>query len=486
MGFLYVEPISPRSTSSCFRFRRSGTATARPRRLENGTPPIAFSDPMTRTNWRPPGDLRRHIVVAIARRFHQRHQRVQHAKQRDAYRLRRAFDHRWSTARRGRHRTPGQRHPHRAQKGIRVRFRRTVLLHYEDFPAALMGAITNRLKVMCSRHHRPSQGGRFYFEHGETQLDLRASFYVTVYGEKIVLRLLNRQGVLIHLEDVGLAPRMLERFKEDALYLPSGVILVTGPTGSGKTTTLYSCINHINDPQTSIITAEEPVEYVIDVISQCSITPRIQLTYEETLRHIVRQDPDVIVIGEIRDTFSAEIAVQAALTGHKVLTTFHTEDSIGGLIRLLNMNIEAFLISSTVVSVMAQRLLRRVCPDCAVTYRPTPLDLQRLGYGYADMHGANFQRGQGCSRCQYTGYRGRVGVFELLILNEEIRNAMIEHKTSQEIRRISIEATGLVTSWRTASSRPPPEPPPSLSCCGVCRGCRSRDRFLNWKRLLEV
>ena len=180
---------------------------------------------------------------------------------------------------------------------------------------------------------------------------------------------------------------MLERFKEDALYLPSGVILVTGPTGSGKTTTVYSCINHINDPQTSIITAEEPVEYVIDGISQCSINPRIQLTYEETLRHIVRQDPDVIVIGEIRDTFSAEIAVQAALTGHKVLTTFHTEDSIGGLMRLLNMNIEAFLISSTVVSVLAQRLLRRVCPDCAAPYRPTPLDLQRLGYGYADLAG---------------------------------------------------------------------------------------------------
>ncbi len=332
---------------------------------------------------------------------------------------------------------------------IRVRFRLDgVLVHYEDFPVTLLGALTNRLKVMCDvdiTEKRRHQGGRLFFEQGDNQLDLRASFYVTVHGEKIVLRLLNRQGVLIHIEDVGLAPRVLERFKEDALYLPSGVILITGPTGSGKTTTVYSCINHINDPQTSIVTAEEPVEYVIDGISQCSINPRIQLTYEETLRHIVRQDPDVIVIGEIRDTFSAEIAVQAALTGHKVLTTFHTEDSIGGLIRLLNMNIEAFLISSTVVSVMAQRLLRRICPDCAVAYRPTPLDLQRLGYGYADVHGADFRQGQGCSRCQYTGYRGRVGIFELLILNEEIRNAMIEHKTSQEIRRISIEATDLVT-----------------------------------------
>jgi type IV pilus assembly protein PilB len=332
---------------------------------------------------------------------------------------------------------------------IRVRFRLDgVLVHYEDFPVALLGALTSRLKVMCDvdiTEKRRHQGGRFFFEQGDCQLDLRASFYVTVHGEKIVLRLLNRQGVLISLEELGIAPRMLERFKEDALYLPSGVILITGPTGSGKTTTVYGCINHINDPQTSIVTAEEPVEYVIDGIAQCSINPRIQLTFEETLRHIVRQDPDVIVIGEIRDNFSAGVAVQAALTGHKVLTTFHTEDAVGGLVRLLNMDIEAFLISSTVVGVMAQRLLRKVCGECAVSYRPTPLDLQRLGYAYGDIQGAGFQRGQGCARCQYTGYRGRVGVYELLVLNEDIRNSIIERRTSQEIRRISVEATGLVT-----------------------------------------
>jgi type IV pilus assembly protein PilB len=426
-----------------------------PVRLENGTPLIAFSDPLDQAELAAARDIfGARIVVAIARRssIERAVKRIQHAKQRErispsdensiialvdsiiaAAIARRASDI---------HIEPLKEH-------IRVRFRQDgVLLHYEDFPSSLMGAVTNRLKVMCDvdiTEKRRHQGGRFFFEHGETRLDLRASFYVTVYGEKIVLRLLNRQGVLIHLEDLGLAPRMLERFKEDALYLPSGVILVTGPTGSGKTTTVYGCINHINDPQTSIITAEEPVEYVIEGISQCSINPRIQLTYEETLRHIVRQDPDVIVIGEIRDTFSAEIAVQAALTGHKVLTTFHTEDSIGGLIRLLNMNIEAFLISSTVVCVMAQRLLRRVCPDCATAYHPTPLDLQRLGYGYPDIRGANFQRGQGCASCQYTGYRGRVGIFELLILNEAIRAAVIERRSSQEIRRISIEATGLAT-----------------------------------------
>jgi len=458
MGFPYVEPDLAEIDPKLFHRvppKWYENHSFIPVRIEDGAPVVAFSDPMDKDELAAARNIfGPQMVVAIARRssIDRAVKRAQNVKQRE--RLSPSDENSITALVNGIitaaiDRKASDIHIEPLKEHIRVRFRQDgVLVHYEDFPAAVMGAVTNRLKVMCDvdiTEKRRHQGGRFFFENRETQLDLRASFYVTVHGEKIVLRLLNRQGVLIHLEELGLAPRMLDRFKEDALYLPSGVILVTGPTGSGKTTTVYSCINHINDPQTSIITAEEPVEYVIDGISQCSINPRIQLTYEETLRHIVRQDPDVIVIGEIRDTFSAEIAVQAALTGHKVLTTFHTEDSIGGLIRLLNMNIEAFLISSTVVSVMAQRLLRRVCPECAVAYRPTPLDLQRLGYGYADIQGANFQRGQGCSRCQYTGYRGRVGIYELLILNEGIRNAMIEHKTSQEIRRISIEATDLVT-----------------------------------------
>jgi len=332
---------------------------------------------------------------------------------------------------------------------MRVRFRQDgVLIQFQEFQIEILPALTSRIKVLCDvdiTEKRRHQGGRFYFDYPGGQVDLRVSFFVTVHGEKIVMRLLNRKGVLINIEDVGLSKRMEDRFKEDALYMPSGVILITGPTGSGKTTTVYSCINHINNPETSIITAEEPVEYIIDGIAQCSINPRINLTFEETLRHIVRQDPDVIVIGEIRDTFSAEIAVQAALTGHKVLTTFHTEDSIGGLVRLLNMNIEAFLISSTVVSVMAQRLLRKICPACAAPYKPSPAELKRIGYAPGDANGAKFRKGSGCSQCQYTGYRGRVGIFELLVLDEQVRGAIIDQKTSQEIRLISIESSGLVT-----------------------------------------
>jgi len=332
---------------------------------------------------------------------------------------------------------------------LRIRFRQDgILVHHKDLPREIIPSLTSRIKVMCEAditEKRRHQGGRMLFERSGIKLDLRVSCYVTVHGEKIVLRLLNRKSELIQLEELGMAPKMLERFIEQALEHPSGVILITGPTGSGKTTTVYSSINRINSPRISIATAEEPVEYMIDGISQCSINPKINLTFEETLRHIVRQDPDVIVIGEIRDNFSAEIAVQAALTGHKVLTTFHTEDSIGGLIRLLNMNIEAFLVSSTVVSVLAQRLLRRVCTTCAAPEIPRPGDLQRLGYSPEDVAGAKFMKGRGCSACGYTGYKGRIGVYELLVLDEMVRNALIEQKTSYEIRKICIESTGLVT-----------------------------------------
>ena len=332
---------------------------------------------------------------------------------------------------------------------LRVRFRKDGVLHrFRDFPAEMIPGITSRIKVLCSAditEKRRHQGGRILFEHKDTTIDLRVSFYVTVNGEKIVLRLLNRKGELLSIEDIGMASRMLERFRDEALDCPSGVVLITGPTGSGKTTTVYSCINYLNNPSTSIITAEEPVEYVIDGIAQCSINPKINLTFEETLRHIVRQDPDVIVIGEIRDEYSAGIAVQAALTGHKVLTTFHTEDSIGGLIRLLNMDIDAFLISSTVVCVVAQRLLRQICPHCRAVYEPMPRDLVRLGYGPKDIGDAVFYHGIGCPACDHNGFKGRIGVHELLVLNEMVRDSLIARKTSHQIRQISVQSTGLVT-----------------------------------------
>jgi len=332
---------------------------------------------------------------------------------------------------------------------LRVRLRQDgVLVPHEDLDPEVARPLVSRLKIMAGAdiaERRRHQDGRILFEHEDGKIDLRVSFYATVHGEKAVLRLLNNRSTLLDVAEVGMQPRMYETFREDVLDVPSGVTLVTGPTGSGKTTTLYGAINYLNDPNTSIITAEDPVEYVIDGINQCSINARIGITFEETLRHIVRQDPDVIVIGEIRDRFSADTAIQAALTGHKVLTTFHTEDSIGGLLRLLHMDIEAFLISSTVVCVVAQRLLRRVCPHCAEDHPLTPDEIRRLGYQPSELRHLVMKRGRGCEHCRFVGYRGRTGVFEMLVLNEPVRDALLNRKTSFEIRRICTGSTGMVT-----------------------------------------
>lgn len=332
---------------------------------------------------------------------------------------------------------------------LRVRFRVDgVLLIHKEYRLDLARAIAMRIKVLCEAdvaERRRHQDARLYFESAGQELDMRVSIYVTVHGEKIVLRLLNRNRQVTPLDEIGMAPHILTRFLDDALSRPSGVLMVTGPTGSGKTSTLYSCIHHIINPETSIITAEDPVEYVVDGISQCSIDPSIDRGFDSTLKQIVRQDPDVIVIGEIRDTFSANTAIQAALTGHKVLTTFHTEDSIGGLMRLLNMNIEAFLISSTVISVLAQRLLRRVCVECATPYRPTPQDYRRLGYFGNELDAARFVTGRGCDACRHTGYAGRLAIFEVLVMDETVREAILHRKTSQEIRRLARETSQVVS-----------------------------------------
>jgi type IV pilus assembly protein PilB len=339
--------------------------------------------------------------------------------------------------------------PLKAQLRVRLRCD-GVLLPCREFDKRIAPSLLSRIKVLSGidiSERRRHQDGRMRFEDPATGLatDVRVSVFATLHGQKIVMRLLNRKAQLLDIRETGMAPRMLERFLQDALDLPSGVILVTGPTGSGKTTTLYGAVNYLNDSESCIVTAEDPVEYVIDGIAQCSINPQLNLTFEETLRHMVRQDPDIIVLGEIRDRFSAETAIQAALTGHKVLTTFHTEDTIGGLLRLMNMDIETFLISSTVVSVVAQRLLRRVCAHCAQPYLLTPTDLRRLGYAAADLEGARFMAGRGCARCRYTGYSGRVGIFELLVLNEAVKDAILRRRASSEIRRVCVETSGLVT-----------------------------------------
>ena len=332
---------------------------------------------------------------------------------------------------------------------IRVRYRIDGALVYKtDLPKDLLARLLSRIKILADcniAEHQHHQGGRIFYQYQGREYDLRVSFYVTVHGQCAVLRILNKQTGLVDLVELGMDTAMLERFRYEVLDVPTGVVLITGPTGSGKTTTLYSSLSYSNSIDMKIITAEDPVEYMIDGIIQCSIHDKIGRTYESTLREIVRQDPDVVVLGEIRDQISAETAIQAALTGHKVYSTFHTEDTIGGLLRLIDMDIETFLISSTVISVLAQRLLRRICEHCAAPHTPNPSELERLGLSIADVHDFDFKKGRGCNMCNHTGYHGRIGAFELLILNEEVKEAILQKKPSHIIRQTCTDSTGLIS-----------------------------------------
>lgn len=331
---------------------------------------------------------------------------------------------------------------------LRVRYRIDgVLVHKVDYPRDYTPRIISRIKILADAdvaERRKHQDGRIFVKTDKQEIDIRASFYATVFGENVVLRILNKAS-LIGLQELGFAPNILRLYSEDVLAAPSGITLITGPTGSGKTTTLYSSIDYCNDPTVKIITCEDPVEYVIDGISQCSINEKIGLGFNETLRSIVRQDPDIIVIGEIRDRYSADIAVQSALTGHKVFATFHTEDSVGALVRLINMEIETSLIASTIGAVLAQRLVRKVCASCRMKYEPEDRVLRRFGLTREELSKFTLLRGKGCSNCNFTGYRGRVGVYELLVPNVDIRDAILQKRTMQQIRQLSLDLCSLCT-----------------------------------------
>ncbi len=332
---------------------------------------------------------------------------------------------------------------------IRVRYRIDgVLVHKTDLPLDLLPKIISRIKILADcniSEHQKHQGGRLLFAYGEKEIDMRLSIYVTVYGESAVLRVLNKELALVSLDELGMSASMMERYRTDVLDLSTGVVLITGPTGSGKTTTMYSSIDYCNDLSRKIITAEDPVEFTIEGITQCSIFDKVGRSFEMSLREMVRQDPDIIVMGEIRDKTTAQVAIQAALTGHKVFSTFHTEDTIGGLLRLIDMEIETFLISSTVISIVAQRLLRRICQKCSAPYMPSAKEIQAVGLDIAEVRQYEYYRGRGCNHCAHTGYRGRVAAYELLVLDEEVKEAILQKKTAHEIRKISVETTGLVS-----------------------------------------
>jgi type II secretory ATPase GspE/PulE/Tfp pilus assembly ATPase PilB-like protein len=315
-------------------------------------------------------------------------------------------------------------------------------------PKKIFPTLVARIKILANMdiaERRLPQDGRFRVtSQGNKIIDFRVSTLPTIHGEKIVLRLLDRSAPLIGLEKLGFTEDVLEKF-DWLIQRPYGMILVTGPTGSGKTTTLYSALAKISTPEKNIITVEDPVEYQFPRINQVQVNTKVGLTFANGLRSILRQDPDIIMIGEIRDRETAEIAVQAALTGHLVLSTIHTNDSAGAIARLMDMGIEPFLISSSVIGILAQRLARRICSRCKIPKQPTEEEIKVLKLGENDI----IYEGKGCEACRHTGYRGRIGIFELLMVDDEIRSMIVDKVPANVIRETAVKK-GMRTLWEDA------------------------------------
>jgi len=311
-----------------------------------------------------------------------------------------------------------------------------VLFEMVPPPRHLAFAITTRIKVMANLNiseRRLPQDGRIELTVGGHPVDLRVSVLPTIFGESVVCRVLDRSVVSLDLDNVGMGAELMAEFR-DVIDRPNGVVLVTGPTGSGKTTTLYSALSDLNKIEDKLITTEDPVEYDIDGIVQIPIDHEIDVTFAKALRAILRQDPDKILVGEIRDYETAEIAIQAALTGHMVFSTLHTNDAPSTVTRLKDMGVPAFLITATVEAILAQRLVRRICPECREEFPPTEEDLMELKLTAEDVAGKKFFKGAGCNSCSNTGYKGRVGLFEFMVMDDELRMMIIENKTTDELR----------------------------------------------------
>lgn len=319
---------------------------------------------------------------------------------------------------------------------LRVRYRIDGILHdIESLPKKLQPAIVSRVKIMSKLNiaeRRLPQDGRIRLKVNDVEIDIRVSTIPVIYGESVVMRILRKEGIVIDLELLGFSAETLSGFVS-LINKPNGIILVTGPTGSGKTTTLYGALDKINSPDKKIITVEDPVEYQLKGINQIHVKPQIGLNFANTLRHIVRQDPDVIMIGEIRDLETAEIAIQSALTGHLVFSTLHTNDAPSSVTRLLDMGVENFLLSSTIRGILAQRLVRVICPKCKAIDESLSFEmpeLSSLGI-YSDFKPF---LGKGCEHCTGTGYYGRTGIFELLVIDDDIRRLILKSADSNQIR----------------------------------------------------
>jgi len=291
--------------------------------------------------------------------------------------------------------------------------------------------------------NRLPQDGRIQLKVGGKDIDIRVSVFPTYYGERIVLRLLNKSDMKFDLDSLGFSKDSLSIFNE-LIKKTHGIILVTGPTGSGKTTTLYSVLTRLNTYDVNILTVEDPIEYQLHGVGQMQVKPKIDLTFAAGLRSILRQDPDIIMVGEIRDLETAEIAIQAALTGHRVFSTIHTNDAASGITRLLDMGVEPFLIASSVNAFLAQRLVRTICPHCKQSYKPDAVVLKDLGIKSTQLQGKKLYKGKGCDKCINTGYLGRTVIYELLPITNDIRKLIMEHADAVTIKEKAI-ANGMKT-----------------------------------------
>jgi len=321
-----------------------------------------------------------------------------------------------------------------------IRFRRDGLLHeHTALPPYMQQAISTRLKIMARldiAERRVPQDGRIKTKIAGKDIDIRVSCLPTVYGESVVMRLLDRTSATFSLERLGFPQREFKLFHE-LIHSPYGILLVTGPTGSGKTTTLYSALNTINSIDKKIITIEDPVEYELDGINQIHVNPKAGLTFASGLRSIVRQDPDVILIGEIRDKETADIAIQSALTGHLVFSTLHTNDAAGAIARLIEIGVEDYLLASSMIGIMAQRLVRILCPECKKKFVPDELIIQKYGLSFNGNSREIFQP-DGCDKCGFSGYSGRIAIFELMVVNDEIREMILQNKSVVAVRNKGI------------------------------------------------
>jgi type IV pilus assembly protein PilB len=330
---------------------------------------------------------------------------------------------------------------------FRIRYRVDgALYEMSPPPKHLALPVVSRIKVMANLNiseRRMPQDGRINFSLGDRAIDLRVSTLPTQFGESVVLRVLDRSAVNLEIESLGF-PKYVYEYVTEAILRPNGIFVVTGPTGCGKTTTLYSCLRRVNTIDSKLLTAEDPVEYDIEGIMQVAVSEALGLTFGKALRSFLRQDPDIIMVGEMRDLETAQISIQASLTGHLVLSTLHTNDAPGAVTRLVDMGVEPFLISSTLVAVLGQRLVRTICKDCRTPFEPTETQLALLNLSPHDLGEKMFYYGRGCSSCNDTGYKGRKGIFELLVVNDAIRALINERAPTVVLRQKAVEL-GMIT-----------------------------------------